>query len=196
MWHFVEHPSGVPNIPALHVATNHRVPRDHVGDLRGRVKHAPHRRCIAERGVHREERVKNEDVGQEPAPGSLGVGLRARAREGGEPGRGFDQRREGEVIGEEVAPEEGGERGEGQARGGRRGGGADEQVVEESGGGGEEREVEAGAGEGGGEVGVRGKVGYDAAEVIRAPADLATLIFRVLKYIIIIHNIGTIPLLF
>ena len=75
------------------------------------------------------------------------------------------------MIGEEVAPEEGGERGEGQARGGRRGGGADEQVVEESGGGGEEREVEAG--EGGGEVGVRGKVGYDAAEVIRAPADLA-----------------------
>ena len=75
------------------------------------------------------------------------------------------------MVGEVSGPEEGGECGEGESRGGGRGGGADEQVVEEGGGGGEEREVEAG--EGGGEVGVRRKVGYDAAEVVRAPAYLA-----------------------
>lgn len=75
------------------------------------------------------------------------------------------------MVGEVSGPEEGGECGEGEARGGGRGGGADEQVVEEGGGGGEEREVEAG--EGGGEVWVRRKVGYDAAEVVWAPANLA-----------------------
>lgn len=75
------------------------------------------------------------------------------------------------MIGEETEPEEGGERGEGDARGWGRGGGADEQVVEECGGGREEREVEDG--EGGREVGMRREKGYDTAEMVRAPADFA-----------------------
>ena len=75
------------------------------------------------------------------------------------------------MVGEVSGPEEGGKCGKGEARGRGRGGGVDEQVVEEGGGGGEEREVEAG--EGGGEVRVRRKVGYDEAEVVRALANLA-----------------------
>lgn len=75
------------------------------------------------------------------------------------------------MVGEAAGPEEGGERGEGEAREGGRGGGADEQVLEEGGGGGETLEVETG--EDGSEVGVRRKEGYDAADVVRTLADLA-----------------------